>query len=258
MLRVPRRYLDPKGLAAYAVEDTVDLWRAGDFTLVCFNRPNEEPIDGFLPKNLRNPLTALRNEVLRGDRRVFYLGWLVGLMEGTVQEDALEPPCPPGLMSLPASLKTFVKFFDLDEDLIAAAAEGEASPQVARQPRRTAGQLAAAAEVQAEQREQREAKRAADGRARRERQAQRDLEARLDSLKPRVEAAWLEADALAQTKRSKEYDLALALLKDLAHLADRDGQRATFDQRLYAFRERHRGRAFLMRLDSAGLVVKLV
>ncbi len=256
MLRAPRRYLDPKALAAYAIDDTVDLWKAGDFTLVCFNRPNEEPIDGFLPKNLRNPLTALRNEVLQGDRRVFYLGWLVGVMEGTVKEDAFEPPCPPGLMKLPASLKAFAKFFDLDEDLIAAAAEGDAPPQSAKQPQRTAGQLATAAQAQAEQREQREAKRAAAGHARRERQAQRDLEARLDSLKPRVEAAWLEADVLAQTKRSKEYDLALELLKDLAHLADREGERAAFDRRLYAFRERHRGKAFLARLDAAGLVVK--
>jgi len=50
MLRVPRRYLDPKDLEAYAVEDTVDLWKAGDFTLVCFNRPNEEPIDRLSPE----------------------------------------------------------------------------------------------------------------------------------------------------------------------------------------------------------------
>jgi hypothetical protein len=257
MWRVPRRHLDPKALEEYAVEDTVDLWMAGDSTLVCFNRPNEEPIDGLLPKNLGNPLTALRNEVLLGDRRVFYLGWLVGVMEGTVQEDVLEPPCPSGLTKLPASLKTFARFFDLDEDLIAAAATGDASPQESKQPRRTARQLAAAAEVQAEQREQREAKRSAAGRARRDREAQRELDVRLDSLKPRVEAAWQEVEALSKTSLPKDYDRALEQLKDLAQLADRDGEREAFDRRLSAFRDRYgRRRTLLARLDRAGLTAK--
>lgn len=40
-----------------------------------------------------------------------------------LDDDAVEPPVPPGLGSLSASLQALVEFLRLDEDLLAAAAE---------------------------------------------------------------------------------------------------------------------------------------
>lgn len=58
-----------------------------------------------------------------GDQRLLYLSWLTGVQAGLVDDAAVEPPCPPGLNELPATLQSFVDFAWLDTDLVAAAAE---------------------------------------------------------------------------------------------------------------------------------------
>jgi hypothetical protein len=66
------------------------------------------------------------NDILRGDLRVLYLAWLVmAHVEFEVledDEDLVGPPVPPNLHSLSPALENFAAFFDLDPDLIAAAA----------------------------------------------------------------------------------------------------------------------------------------
>jgi len=59
--------------------------------------------------------------VLAGDPRLFYLLWLIGVAEGAVEEDAAEPL--PGLGPMSGAIEAFTTFFDLDPDLVAAAAE---------------------------------------------------------------------------------------------------------------------------------------
>lgn len=71
-------------------------------------------------------LGAVRSELLQGDLRPLYLGWLLRVDMEQVDDDDLEPPVPPGLESLTASLQTLTEFLRIDEFLIAAAAE--ASP----------------------------------------------------------------------------------------------------------------------------------
>ena len=76
----------------------------------------------------------------------------------------------------------------------------------------------------------------------------------LDELAARVEAAWQEAAALIETKRPRDYDLAVTLLRDLQALADRQGNPAAFTKRLLELRGRHQRKPSLLdRLDKAGL-----
>jgi len=69
-------------------------------------------------------LVPLRDELLRGDCRPLYLGWLAGVTAGEVDDDAAEPEVPPGMSRLSAAQQALVEFLEIDPDLLAAAAQG--------------------------------------------------------------------------------------------------------------------------------------
>ncbi len=77
---------------------------------------------------------------------------------------------------------------------------------------------------------------------------------RLDHLAARADAAWREAENLIETKKPRDYDLAVALLRDLSALARRDGDDNTFTVRFRQLRSRHERKPSLQeRFDKAGL-----
>lgn len=67
-------------------------------------------------------LLATYDELASGDLRALYLAWLVANI-GAVEEDAIEPPVPPGLQPLSPAVKTFVELMGIDRDLVAVAAK---------------------------------------------------------------------------------------------------------------------------------------
>jgi hypothetical protein len=71
----------------------------------------------------------LRDELLRGDTRPLYLGWLARLGNEELEDDDLEPPLPAGLQSLTPAQEALAEFLLVDPDRLAAAAE--ASPPLA-------------------------------------------------------------------------------------------------------------------------------
>lgn len=75
-------------------------------------------------------LVPLRDELLRGDLRPLYLGWLAGASRGELREDALEPELisqdGPGLSELSLPQQALVEFLEIDPDLLAAAMVGSA------------------------------------------------------------------------------------------------------------------------------------
>lgn len=73
-----------------------------------------------LPKRMGR-LAPLRDELLRGDLRSLYLGWLAGVNAGEVDEMLTEPQPPPGLSRLSAAQLSLAEFLEVDEDLLAAA-----------------------------------------------------------------------------------------------------------------------------------------
>jgi hypothetical protein len=74
--------------------------------------------DGWLAS-----LVQIRAELMHGDHRALYLGWLLAVQSEEIDEDRLEPPVPPGLGDLNAPLDRLADFLRIDGDLIAAAAE---------------------------------------------------------------------------------------------------------------------------------------
>jgi hypothetical protein len=121
-------------------------------------------------------------------------------------------------------------------------------------PRRTAGELRAAARrIEAEHVRMEEEKAAAE-RRRREQEAAQAREKRLQVMAGREDKTWQEAEDLIAQRNPPGYERATALLTDLGALADRNGAFEDFTQRLAQLRARHAGkRTFISRLDAAGL-----
>ena len=244
----------------------------------------------------RQDLTT-REELLRGDWRALYLGWLARWSWwGDVAEDEdeeaqfiLEPPVPPGLGELTAAQRELADRLEVDPDLLSAAAEldvplpdcdsalreavGALSPeemtayllrvasgegsrvaaelnrsvrgcsQPAATGRRTLGRLWESARRQREERVRREAEE--KERCRREREAQR--RAHLQSLMERADAAWDEADSLAQHKGKTSYDKAAERVHELSDAYALAGRNDEYQRCLRAFRERHARRPALIR-----------
>jgi hypothetical protein len=65
-------------------------------------------------------LVPLRDELLRGDLRSLYLGWLSGIYE--FNGNTLEPPIPAGLGELTSAQEELVEFLEIDVDFVSAAA----------------------------------------------------------------------------------------------------------------------------------------
>jgi len=68
-------------------------------------------------------LLPLRDELLRGDTRPLYLGWLARLGKGELDDAAMEPPLPAGLRTLSGAQQALVEYLLIDPDWLEAAAE---------------------------------------------------------------------------------------------------------------------------------------
>lgn len=67
-------------------------------------------------------LLPLRQELLRGDTRPLYLGWLARLCAEELGDEEMEPPLPPGLTTLTSAQQALVEFLEIDPDWLQAAA----------------------------------------------------------------------------------------------------------------------------------------
>jgi hypothetical protein len=115
--------------------------------------------------------------------------------------------------------------------------------EIATKGQRTAGELLALAEVEAERMRE---------------QAAAEAEARrigeLEVLAPKAEAMWTFAGQLIEQGTGRSYDEALQLLVKLHHLAIHQGQEADYKARLQRIRVTYsRRKGMLERLDKAGL-----
>ncbi|QXP82689.1 hypothetical protein [Methylococcus sp. Mc7] len=133
LLRLPRETFDeatlkeftppsPDGLdSAFSVHRTADHWIL-DW---CFHDDSGE-LERFWTEadgpGWMIRLLPLRDELLRGDLRPLYLGWLAGVCNDEVDDTDVEPPVPPGLQSLTPAQAALVEFLLIDPDWLSAAA----------------------------------------------------------------------------------------------------------------------------------------
>ncbi len=127
MFRLPLHAMDLDDLRACIPGGPATLAVTDDHAVVDLSSETEEPEDEwFEDGQLLASLTPLRAGLLRGDRRVAYLAWLLAAQAGELDSDASEPRVPAGLGDQSASLAALTSFLRVDPDLLAAAAEGGA------------------------------------------------------------------------------------------------------------------------------------
>jgi hypothetical protein len=137
MLRLPRRLLDLATAAQYGTDAGAQTWATPDHVVVAFRSEDESGDDTDEGEGWLTSLLPVRAELAGGDLRGLYLGWLGGVQAGELEEDALEPPLPPGLGTLSGALQALADFLRLDADLLAVAAAPSA-PLTAVTPARPA------------------------------------------------------------------------------------------------------------------------
>ena len=127
-LRLPSALLDFNTVQSYCNEDQFSVRQAQDKLILDFVSQNED--GGEWEEDLRlAPFLSLRTDLIRGDRRCLYLGWLSSLQSDEYDEEEFEPPVPPGLKNLNPALIQLADFLRIDFDLINAAAQTSPSSE---------------------------------------------------------------------------------------------------------------------------------
>lgn len=122
MLRIPARLVKRGDIDGIIREvDCVRVWNSGDNLVVDIQRHEEGADDWDDGSGRLAGLAPLRNDVLSGDLRLFYLLWLSAVHDEYVADEDVEPL--PGIAPLTGPLEAFSEFFYIDRDLVAAAAE---------------------------------------------------------------------------------------------------------------------------------------
>lgn len=140
LMKLPPGTVDIETLALFEGEESgIEGRRAGDGFIVGFATGEDQRDENWWEgEGVADRLSPLRDEILRGDRRFLYLGWLYGIQstmsiyeeeQGEEEEgflDCCEPPVPAGLGQLTAAQEAFVELVGIDPYVLQAAAEASA------------------------------------------------------------------------------------------------------------------------------------
>lgn len=284
IFRLPKETLDRKTAEQYCHHENASVTATRDHVVISLHLEQEEADDWLEGEGLIDELLPLRDALAEGDLRLLYLAWLSGIRQADDYdedpEDELEPPVPAGLNQLDDSLRAVIDFLEMDEDLIAVAAE--ASPPLQEQkpgsddlgawvttlPAGEKDKLltmlargqAARAEallkrrfretqpkqpVAAPSRTAFQLLEAADEHiiARQKAEKQRaaaEYQQRLNDLAASEDTMWQQVDDLIATKKVAAYDRAIDLLRQLRELAEHENETALFANRVAHIRACYR------------------
>ena len=129
LLKFPQNLVSNKALREYEIDASeeysrgIKVFQKGSNVLVDMYHSTE--CGGWLEgEGMLDELLPLRGQILSGDYRVLYLGWLHLAFENPeIPDDLHEPSLPANLTDLDYSLESFVNFWEIDVDLISAAGE---------------------------------------------------------------------------------------------------------------------------------------
>jgi predicted GIY-YIG superfamily endonuclease len=124
---LPARLLDPALARTYCGGESASVREQAGKVILSFLSEDEEGGDWVEGEGHLSSLISVRAELVRGDLRALYLGWLLRAQSGELDDDDAEPPVPRGLGQLSASLEGLAEFLRIDSDLLHVAAE-DSSP----------------------------------------------------------------------------------------------------------------------------------
>jgi hypothetical protein len=123
MFRLPADLLDAGAARPYCCDDGLSLEVKGDHALLEWQSDDEGGDWDHDGVGLLEEILPLRETIVGGDLRPLYVGWLSAVDEGLIDDDAPEPPVPPGLKARPPALNALARFLRVSDDLLAVAAE---------------------------------------------------------------------------------------------------------------------------------------
>ena len=125
-VRLTLQLLNPADVRPYCTRNCLVARKNKDQMVLTFTSQDDDAEDWDTGEGILSSLIAIRAELARGDRRALYLGWLLAVQADDLDDDELEPPVPPGLGQLSASLEALVEFLRIDPDWLRAAADASA------------------------------------------------------------------------------------------------------------------------------------
>jgi hypothetical protein len=277
MFRLPLSLVDLSALEEYALPDFISIEIISEYVIIDINIDDEEGGYWIEGEGWLSKLARIRDDLLQGDYRALYLVWLkaasMSLDIEEIEEDALEPPVPPNLQNLSNPLETLVEFFQIDEDLITAAAtnsfstkqqklslekyipalseaekiefltrvikeEPLVSVQLTKRLQELSKSKTSTINSESARRSISELLTSAENQTeiREQQEAQAAKEAkirRLEALAPKEKQIWDEVFRLITLKQSKPYDEAVAHLVNLRDLAEHQGKLSEFWPKIY-------------------------
>jgi hypothetical protein len=139
MVRLPIDALSQEAVKAVVTPHFLDIKETRTHWIITWRLEESENYDRFGMDDGRGWMAILapvRDELLRGDLRSLYIGWLQAVTVEMPDDDQMEPLSISGLGNLTAAQLALAEFLEVDEDLLAGAGMGcpaslktEISPQ---------------------------------------------------------------------------------------------------------------------------------
>ncbi len=132
MFRIPWSFVDVDTFETYCDGEVVSLTVGKNHVVLEFSSDDESDDEWSAGESWMPSLVSIRDELMRGDLRALYIGWLASRgWDEEEDDDEREPPVPPGLAKPSAALRALIDFLRVDEDLLEAAAAGSTGEAVA-------------------------------------------------------------------------------------------------------------------------------
>lgn len=122
MIRLPIDLIEQSKIESYCIPGVIGYSIHANSLILDLCICDEEG-DGWIEGDeVLNDLIPIRHELLNGDFRALYLAWLAAAQFYSLDDDDVEPPIPNNLNNLSPSLNALMSYFELDVDLVQAAA----------------------------------------------------------------------------------------------------------------------------------------
>ncbi len=121
MMRLPMKVFDAKVFHAFTVDGAFEVEATPTHRVLVWAASDSEDYDRFVHKDREGwmaRLAPLREELLRGDLRSLYLGWLAAVSMELVDAEEVEPMALDGLGTFTAAQQALAEFLEVDIDLL--------------------------------------------------------------------------------------------------------------------------------------------
>lgn len=127
MVRLPIDALSGKTIDAFKVPYMMDFKKTKTHWIITWFLEESEDYDRFAMENGEGwmaRLAPIRDELLSGDIRSLYIGWLAAVNCGSIDEDQMEPVSLSGLRDFTSPQLALAEFLEVDPDLLKGVGSG--------------------------------------------------------------------------------------------------------------------------------------